>query len=113
MSDVIISIAAANAALNTFQIDQVSLHSGNPSTTGANELTSAEYARQPFSFAAASEGKRQASINAAFTLSEGDSVAWVAYWYQGSFTVAKQVTPALVFNQDGTATLDTNTVLEL
>lgn len=113
MSDVIISVATADAALNTFQIDQVSLHSDNPSTTGANELNSAGYARQPFSFGAASNARRQATVSAVFNLTAGDAVAWVAYWYQGSFTIAKQVSPALVFNQDGAATLDTNTLLEL
>lgn len=113
MSDVILSVAAANAALNTFQIDQVSLHSDNPSTTGANEITSAGYARKPFSFEAAANGQRQASDSAVFELTAGDEVSWVSYWYQGNFTLAKQVTPALVFNQDGTATLDANTVLEL
>lgn len=113
MSDVILSITAANAALNTLQIDQVSLHSDNPSTTGANELNSAGYARQPFSFAAAANGQRQATVSAVFDLTAGDEVSWVSYWYQGNFTLAKQATPALVFNQDGTATLDTNTVLEL
>lgn len=113
MSDVILSVVAANAALNTFQIDQVSLHSDNPSTTGANELNSTGYARQPFSFGAASDAKRQANVNAVFNLTAGDTVAWVAYWYQGAFTVARRVNPSLVFNQDGTATLDTNTVLEL
>ncbi|WNO60448.1 hypothetical protein [Rheinheimera sp. MMS21-TC3] len=113
MSDVILSVTAANAALNTFQIDQVSLHSDNPSTTGDNELNSTGYARQPFSFNAAVNGQRQAEVNAVFDLTAGDEVSWVSYWYQGNFTLAKQVTPALVFNQDGTATLDTNTLLEL
>jgi hypothetical protein len=113
MSNIIISVAAANAALNTFQIDQVSLHSGNPSTTGANELTSAGYSRKSFGFAAAADAKRQANTTAVFDLVSGVEVAWVAYWYQGAFTVAKQVNPALVFNQDGTATLGSDTVLEL
>jgi len=110
---VILSVTAANAALNTFQIDQVSLHSDNPSTTGANELTSAGYSRKPFGFAAAANAKRQANTTAVFDLTAGDEVAWVSYWYQGAFVVAKQVSPALVFNQDGTATLGSETVLEL
>lgn len=113
MSDVILSITAANSALNTFQIDQVSLHSDNPSTTGANEITSAGYARKPFSFAAASNGQRQASVSAVFDLTAGDEISWVSYWYQGVFVAAKQVSPTLVFNQDGTATLDASTTLEL
>ena len=113
MSDVILSVTAANSALNTFQIDQVSLHSDNPSTTGANELTSLGYARQSFSFAASENGQRLAATTAIFDLAAGDTVAWVAYWYQGSFTIAKQVSPALVFNQEGQATLGSQTVLEL
>lgn len=101
----IVSVAAANAALNTYQIDQVSLHSGNPSTTGENEIDSAEYSRQPFSFAAADNARRYGVSDASFNLKAGDVIAWAAYWYEGAFVIAKALNAPITYSQDGSALL--------
>ncbi len=113
MEELIIAVDSANTALNTFLIDTVSLHSDNPSTTGLNELSSVGYARQSFTFQPAVAGKRNGATSVSFNLTTGDTIAWIAYWYQGVFVIAKKVDPALVFNQDGTAVLNETTVLEL
>ena len=101
----IVAISAQNAALDTYQITQVSLHSDNPSTTGANELASADYVRQNFTFAAADNGRRYGVSNATFDLKIGDVVAWAAYWNGGTFVLAKQLTAPISFNQDGQCVL--------
>lgn len=113
MSGILIAEAAANTALNTFNITKASLHSANPSTTGANELISADYVRQDFTFESASGGQRFGSEPATFTLKAGDEIAWVSYWNDSVFTTARQVSPPIIFLQDGTLKLGIDTVLEL
>lgn len=113
MSDMIISEAAANTALDTFQINKASLHSGDPGTNGANELSSQDYARQDFGFSAANGAQRQANTSAVFNVAVDDQVAWIAYWNDTVFTIARRVDPAIVYSQDGTLTLGDETVLEL
>lgn len=101
----IVSESAANTALNTYQINNVSLHNDNPSTTGANEIDSADYARQPFTFSAASGGRRYGVADATFNLKSGDSVLWVSYWFDSTFVVAKSLTAAIDITQDSLAVL--------
>jgi len=78
-----LSTTAANAAVNavTALISYLSLHTTDPSTTGANEVAGGSYARQAISFGAASGGSA-ASTNAQTFVnlpSIGGNV-WVGTW---------------------------------
>lgn len=113
MDDIIVAESAANAALDTFVIDTVSLHSDNPGTTGSNEISGGGYSRQAFSFAPASGGKRVANAAAVFNVQSGASILWVAYWSGSTFTLARKESSAIALSADGTCTLPVTTELEL
>lgn len=76
--------AARNAALDGLAgvITHVSLHSGDPSTTGANELTggSPAYARKAVSWAASSAGTKASSAGLTFDVAGGLTAIHAGYW---------------------------------
>jgi hypothetical protein len=78
-------VAARNAALDAVTIDSMSLHSGFPGETGANELTGSGYARQTTAFAAASGGVRTLSTAETFTVGAGHTVRWIGLWSGSTF----------------------------
>jgi hypothetical protein len=78
-------VAARNAALDAVTIDSMSLHSGFPGETGANELTGSGYARQTTAFAAASGGVRTLSTAETFTVGAGHTVRWIGLWVSSTF----------------------------
>lgn len=63
-------------------ITHFSLHSGDPSTTGANELTggSPAYARKAASWAAASGGTRVSNTTVTFDVPTGTTVYHIGFW---------------------------------
>jgi hypothetical protein len=67
---------ALNQALDGITVDRVSLHSGDPGTTGANYITAA--GRQAATFNAASGGERLLNADVAFTGMTGGQA--VTYW---------------------------------
>ena len=78
-----LAIPAANAAVNavTALIGFLSLHTTDPSTTGANEVTGGSYARQAIVFGAASGGT--ATTTTAQTFLNMPAVAgnvWIGTW---------------------------------
>lgn len=113
MSDIIIAESAANLALDTFLIDEASLHSDNPSTAGDNELSGVGYSRQSVTFLTAANAKRLLQDDAVFTVTAGDTVAWISYWYQGDFVIARKLITAIEYSQSGTFTLSADTELVL
>lgn len=110
---IIIAESAANAALDSFTITTASLHSDNPGLTGANEVTGGSYARQSFTFSAASAGARVGNATSVFDVINGTTINWVAYWNGPTFVVARKTAAPLVFSQDGKVNLDSATKLEL
>lgn len=76
--------AARNAALDGLAgvITHVSLHSGDPSTTGANELTggSPAYARKAVTWAAAASGQRASSGALTFDVPASTTCYHVGFW---------------------------------
>jgi hypothetical protein len=73
------STTALNQALDGITIDRVSLHSGDPGTTGANYITAA--GRQAATFNAASSGERLLNADVAFTgMSAAQSVTHWGAW---------------------------------
>lgn len=73
------SVVARNQALDGITVDRVSLHSGDPGTTGANLIAGG--GKQPATFAAASGGERLLSGDVAFTgLGASQSVTHFGIW---------------------------------
>jgi hypothetical protein len=63
-------------------ITHVSLHSGDPGTTGTNELTggSPAYARKTVGWAAAAAGQRASSSAQVFDVPAGTTVMYAGFW---------------------------------
>lgn len=63
-------------------ITHFSLHTGDPSTTGANEVTggSPAYARKAASWAAAASGQRATNAGVTFDVPAGTTVYHVGFW---------------------------------
>lgn len=78
-------VAARNTALDAVTIDSMSLHSGFPGETGANELSGSGYARQTTAFAASSGGVRTLSTAETFTVGAGQTVRWIGLWSGTTF----------------------------
>lgn len=86
-----------------------SLHSGDPSTTGANEISggSPAYARKAITWNAASGGALDNNANPVFDVPAGTTVAWVGLWSAstaGTFYGSADVTDE-AFAGQGTYTL--------
>jgi len=80
-----LTTTARNEALNAIGIDSMSLHSGFPGVTGANELTGGGYARVACTFNGASGGVRTLAAVTNFTVGAGHTVRWVGLWSAGTF----------------------------
>ena len=79
-----LAVAGTNALVDGLAavITHVSLHSGDPSTTGANELTggSPAYARKAIAWSAAASGQRSNSGAVTFDVPAGATVGYVGFW---------------------------------
>lgn len=78
-------VSARNAAMDAVTVDRMSLHSGYPGETGANELTGGGYAQQLITMTAAASGVRTLSGAASFTVGAGHNVRWIGLWYGTTF----------------------------
>ena len=77
----VMTTALLNVLANAANITHISLHSGNPGTTGANEISGNGYARQPVALPAAAGGIRSASGSPLLTF-EGPAnadVKWIGF----------------------------------
>lgn len=84
----------------------LSLHSGDPSTTGANELTggSPAYARKSVTWAASASGQKASSNSQVFDVAAGSTVTHVGFWslvtggtFYGYYPVGNQTPLAATF----------------
>lgn len=80
-----LTTTSRNQALDAISIDTMSLHSGFPGATGANELTGSGYVRVACTFNAASGGVRTVSAATNFTVGAGHTVRWAGLWAGGVF----------------------------
>lgn len=96
----VLSTSGKNAALDGVTMAYLSLHSGDPGATGANnELTGGTpaYARKAATFAAANAASRALSGDVTFDVPAGSTVAYVGIWtavagtYMGCFDVTDEV----------------------
>lgn len=73
------------AAQYAAQVVVVSLHTGNPGSTGTNELTGGGYARQTLSWGTPAAGAVTASP-VSFNVPADTDVAYLGFWSSGSVT---------------------------
>jgi hypothetical protein len=91
-----------------------SLHTGDPGTTGANEVSggSPAYARKAISFAAASSGSKASSSSPVLDVPAATTVTHVGYWdasTSGHFLAGSDVTDE-TFAAQGTYTVNSATL---
>jgi hypothetical protein len=81
--------ASLNAAVNGIGalVAKFSLHSANPSTTGANELAGGAYARVAGTVASASGGVAHPSADYTLNVPAGSTVAYFGMWTSGDVWV--------------------------
>ncbi len=79
--------AVKNAMLDVVSVTQMSLHSGDPGTTGANEITggSPAYARKNVTLAAASGGARTVASPPSFDVPGGVTLSHFGLWNGPTF----------------------------
>jgi hypothetical protein len=71
--------AAKNAMLDALLFERLSLHTGFPGATGANEVAGGGYARVVVTFGAAASGARSLTASANVTV-PACTVAWAGVW---------------------------------
>ncbi len=108
-----ITVAAKNTLLDSLQITHASLHSDDPELTGANEISSPNYARQTIAFSASSDGTRTLQSTVVFSMTGGDNVAWVGYWDNSEFLLAQSVSAASFSIEGDYSLLAPQTVISL
>ena len=77
--------ATRNAMLDSLTITHASLHTGDPGTTGVNEVTGGTYARKTVTMAAASAGTRSASNQPVFDVPAATTVTHIGLWNNTTF----------------------------
>ena len=80
-----LTTATRNAMLDSLTITHASLHTGDPSTTGANEVTGGTYSRKTVTMAAASNGTRSASNQPIFDVPAATTVTHIGLWNNTTF----------------------------
>lgn len=80
-----LTTTARNQALDAIGVDSMSLHSGFPGVTGANELSGSGYLRMSCAFNSSSGGVRTVASATNFTVGAGHTVRWAGLWGGGTF----------------------------
>jgi hypothetical protein len=85
-----------------------SLHTGDPSTNGANELTGGTYSREAISWDAAASGVLVTDGVIVFDVPAGTTISYVGYWSAataGTFYGARELDAPQTFATAGTYTI--------
>lgn len=89
----------------TVSITQISLHTADPGTTGADEVAGGSYARQSVTWGAASGGAKASSNEMVFNVPSGTTVTHVGGWDGATFRGGGALTVAQPFATAGTYTI--------
>ena len=89
-----------SASHRASEIDQLSVHSADPGTTGASQVAIASA-----SYGAASGGTADLASSVALAMSSGDSVSHYGVWASGVFRGGAALTDPKSFSNDGTLTV--------
>lgn len=93
--------AAKNAAANAIVVDQISLHSADPTIAGnANEVTGGAFPRKAIAFGAAVNGVRTQSGNVTVDI-PASTIHWYVLWGGGVAQKVGQFTEAEVYAAQG------------
>jgi hypothetical protein len=93
----------------------VSLHTGDPSTNGANEVSASPYTRESVSWAAAASGSLSTSSPVVFDVPGSTTITHLGYWSAdtaGTFYGGRELDTAQTFATAGTYTIPTGNVTE-
>lgn len=93
-----ISTTEANQALSTSGWAYVSLHTADPSTTGANEVTGGTYARVAVTWNAASGGSVTNATALSLNLPASTTAAYFGVWSalsSGTYYIGGALTPSV------------------
>ena len=106
-----------NAMLNglTVLATHVSLHTANPSTNGANEVTGSPYTRELAGWAAASGGTAVNSGSIVFDVPGSTTIAFIGYWSAGTagtFYGSRALDTSQTFATAGTYTITAGNLSE-
>lgn len=105
-----LSTAGRNERLNDMaaDYDTMSLHTGDPADTGANEVVggSPVYARQPITWGGASAGQVGFASAPVFNCPKSITVTHVGFWKSGVFQGGYALSTAQPFINQGTLTFD-------
>lgn len=98
-------------------ITHISLHSSDPSTNGANEITGGTpaYARQAVTFGDPSAGSMATTASMTFNVPAGATVAYVGYWSAssaGTFYGSRALDASQNFATAGTFTVNIGDLTE-
>jgi hypothetical protein len=101
---------ALNAMLDAFAgvAGYVSLHTGNPSTTGANEVTGGSYAREVAPWDSASAGTVTTDASIVFDVPADTTIQFIGYWSAdtaGTFYGSRALNENQTFATAGTYTI--------
>jgi len=108
------SDTAKNAALDALGAIGVkmSLHSADPGTTGASEITGGSYTKETCAWAAASAGSMALSGSVVFDVPSGQAPSWAGVWKTDGTTFLFGINlPDETFSIDGTYTVTTATTV--
>lgn len=99
-----------NLMLNagTAAITSLSLHSGSPGTTGANEISGSGYAKQTPSWSAAANSTAALSTGVSFSV-PASTIAYVGAWAGATFRGYWTVTPE-TFGAPGTYSINSGSL---
>ncbi|MEF2146643.1 MAG: hypothetical protein V3573_14450 [Desulfovibrionaceae bacterium] len=94
-----------NAMLDARTYNAMSLHTADPGSTGANEVSGGSYARATgLTFGAASAGRRTCTTQPTLDVPAGTTVAYIGLWNSSTFVGSYNATDE-VFAAAGTYTI--------
>lgn len=102
-----LNVSALNAAANAIagMITATSLHSADPSTTGANEISGGTYARKTPTYGAASGSVADVSASLVFDVPAGKTVSHYGLWAGATFIGGAALSASETYGGNGTYTL--------
>lgn len=78
-------VSTRNAMLDSLTVTHASLHTGDPGTTGNNEVTGGTYSRQVVTMGTASNGTRSATNQPVFNIPAATTVSYIGLWNNTTF----------------------------
>lgn len=109
--------AGLNAYVTGFTAVAVyaSLHTADPSTGGANEVTGGSYTRESISWGAASAGTAASDASIVFDVPGSTTITHLGYWSAvsgGTFYGSRALDTSQTYATDGTYTIATGNLSE-